>query len=44
YCEVPDATEEELVNSAITGLGLSYLEPFEPEKRIIEWALRRVTR
>ena len=40
YCKVQGATEEELVNSAIDGLGLSYLEPFEPKKRIIEWALR----
>jgi hypothetical protein len=28
-----------LVKAAINGLGLSQLELFTPEKRIIEWAL-----
>ena len=32
--------EKSLVNSAIKGLGLEYLEPFDAENRIIEWALR----
>ena len=33
--------DDELVSSAIDGLGLSSLETFEPQQRIIEWALRR---
>ena len=32
--------EEELVNSAIRGLGLDKLGPFNPNERIIEWALK----
>lgn len=39
YCG-GDASEEVLVERAIHGLGLSTLEKFEPESRIIEWALR----
>jgi len=30
---------EELVSAAIEGLGLSYLEDFDPQTRIIEWAI-----
>lgn len=33
-------TEQELVSAAITGLGLDQLSPFNPNERIIEWALR----
>ena len=33
--------EEELVNAAIKGLGLDYLGEFDPNQRIIEWALER---
>lgn len=36
-----NADEETLVNSAIEGLGLSTLHEFNPNIRIIEWALRR---
>ena len=32
--------EEELVYSAIRGLGLDYLGEFDPNQRIIEWALK----
>ncbi len=32
--------EKELVDAAITGLGLSSIDPFKPEERIIEWAVR----
>jgi glutamate formiminotransferase/formiminotetrahydrofolate cyclodeaminase len=31
--------EQELVQAAIKGLGLSHISPFIPENRIIEWAL-----
>jgi hypothetical protein len=37
-----DASEETLVEQAILGLGLSTLEKFNPESRIIEWALRDI--
>ena len=38
----PDnATEKELVDSAIKGLGLDYLKPFDPQVSIIEWALNK---
>ena len=37
-----DASEETLVEQAILGLGLSTLEKFDPESRIIEWALRDI--
>ncbi len=40
YCQIETPTEQELVKSAIDGLGLSKLELFEPNKRIIEWALK----
>ncbi len=40
FSEKEDASETELVNSAIEGLGLDYLNAFEAENRIIEWALR----
>ena len=33
--------EEELVDAAIKGLGLDYLGEFDPNQRIIEWALER---
>lgn len=33
--------EEELVRIAVRSLGLDELAPFDPEKRIIEWRLRR---
>lgn len=33
--------EEELVLAAIRGLGLDSLSPFDPNERIIEWALER---
>ena len=35
-----DSDENELVIFAIQGLGLDYLDKFEPKNRIIEWALR----
>lgn len=35
------AAEDELVEAAIKGLGLSSLSPFNPEERIIEWAVKR---
>ena len=34
------ATDEALVEAAITGLGLDAFAPFEPKSRIIEWALK----
>ena len=40
YSDSEQQDEEFLVKSAIEGLGLSQLEPFDPHKRIIEWALR----
>ena len=40
YTDNENASEKELVNAAINGLGLSELEEFIPQKRIIEWALR----
>ena len=39
YAEEGEMDERILVNAAIEGLGLSRLETFVPEKRIIEWAL-----
>jgi len=35
-----ECDEKILVDSAIKGLGLEYLDSFNPENRIIEWALR----
>jgi glutamate formiminotransferase/formiminotetrahydrofolate cyclodeaminase len=40
YCDNPNPSDDELVSSAIDGLGLSSLETFEPQQRIIEWALQ----
>lgn len=41
FSENPENSDEKsLVNSAIKGLGLEYLESFDAENRIIEWALR----
>jgi len=40
YAEEGVTDEKILVQAAIDGLGLSHLEPFTPETRIIEWALR----
>ncbi|MGB0284410.1 MAG: glutamate formimidoyltransferase [Candidatus Poseidoniaceae archaeon] len=34
------ATDEALVDAAINGLGLDAFAPFEPKRRIIEWALK----
>ena len=39
YAEEGVSDEKILVQAAIDGLGLSQLEHFSPEKRIIEWAL-----
>ena len=36
-----NASDKELVDSAITGLGLDYLKPFDPQTSIIEWALEK---
>ncbi len=36
-----NASEEELVNSAIEGLGLNSLRNFDPESSIIEWAIKK---
>ena len=41
YCDNPNPSDDELVSSAIDGLGLSSIETFEPQQRIIEWALQR---
>ena len=40
FSDKEGADEGELVNCAIEGLGLNYLDKFEPNNRIIEWALR----
>ena len=40
FCEIENPTEEQLVQAAIDGLGLSQLETFNPKTRIIEWALK----
>lgn len=42
FSENSNASDEELVNCAIKGLGLSELEEFNPSARIIEWALQEV--
>jgi len=39
YAAEGEKDEHVLVKAAIDGLGLSQLDPFLPEKRIIEWAL-----
>ena len=36
-----NASDKELVDSAITGLGLDYLKPFDPQTSIIEWVLEK---
>ena len=41
YAEDGCEDEEELVLAAIRGLGLDSLGPFDPNERIIEWALER---
>ena len=42
FHENPDnATEIELVDSAIKGLGLDYLKAFDPKVSIIEWAIKK---
>ena len=41
YASTDCESEEELVQAAIKGLGLDSLGVFEPNKRIIEWALER---
>ena len=41
FFEGENATEEELVNAAIHGLGLNDLSEFIPSERIIEWALEK---
>lgn len=41
FCDNTEENDEiTLVNSAIKGLGLEYLEPFDADNRIIEWALK----
>ena len=40
YDKSENPTEEDLVSSAISGLGLEFLSPFDPKVRIIEWAIR----
>jgi glutamate formiminotransferase/formiminotetrahydrofolate cyclodeaminase len=35
----PDDDESELISLAISGLGLSQLEPFDPKKKVIEYML-----
>tara|TARA_B100000925_G_scaffold20126_1_gene13765 strand:- start:564 stop:1610 length:1047 start_codon:yes stop_codon:yes gene_type:complete len=40
YTRKETPSETELVSDAIEGLGLSELDFFDPNKRIIEWALR----
>ena len=40
FSDKEDSDENELVIFAIQGLGLDYLDKFEPKNRIIEWALR----
>lgn len=40
YHEGETNDENALVAAAVEGLGLSSLEPFNPEERIIEWAVR----
>ena len=40
FCLDPEnASEEELVEAAIEGLGLDYLRKFNPNVSIIEWAI-----
>jgi len=37
----PGLSDEELVELAVQTLGLRSVQPFEPEKKIIEWAIRK---
>ena len=41
YADEGCTDETELVNAAISGLGLDHLAPFDAEDRIIEWALAK---
>ncbi|MDP6869724.1 MAG: glutamate formimidoyltransferase [Candidatus Poseidoniaceae archaeon] len=41
YAKDDCSSEDELVSAAIEGLGLSFLSPFDPHERIIEWALEK---
>ena len=40
YGNNPNASEQELVDYAINGLMLNKLSDFDPNKNIIEWAIR----
>ena len=40
FLDNESCSENEYVEAAINGLGLSYLEDFDPNVRIIEWAIR----
>ena len=41
YTDDEDADDDDLVQAAIVGLGLDTLDEFNPEDRIIEWAIER---
>ena len=41
YTDDEDADDDDLVQAAIMGLGLDTLDGFNPEDRIIEWAIER---
>jgi glutamate formiminotransferase/formiminotetrahydrofolate cyclodeaminase len=41
YTDDDDADDDDLVQAAIMGLGLDTLDEFNPEDRIIEWAIER---
>lgn len=41
FAENDDLSDHELVDKAIEGLGLREFHSFEPESRIIEWAIQR---
>ena len=40
YLDKTDATEDDLINAAIENLGLDRLTDFDPQKRILEYALQ----
>lgn len=40
YSSGEERSESELVEAAISNLGLSYLDEFDPHNRIIEWAIK----
>ena len=40
FLDNESCSDNEYVEAAINGLGLSYLEDFDPNLRIIEWAIR----